>query len=180
MTNTLILYGSRYGTTKDTSEKIRDLLVTKDIKVSLVNIDDEVPSLSNFDGVLVGTGIKISMWTKKIKKFVKKQKKILDKRDFKFGFFISCGTASEKGKIAEAKEKYIDNKLLKIGVNYDIADAFGPIYDFSETSSMSNMNKKIIKAGLIDEGWEKVDDILYNLRDMDQIKKFSEEFATML
>ena len=120
------------------------------------------------------------MWTKKIKKFVKKQKKILDKRDFKFGFFISCGTASEKGKIAEAKEKYIDNKLLKIGVNYDIADAFGPIYDFSETSSMSNMNKKIIKAGLIDEGWEKVDDILYDLRDMDQIKKFSEEFATML
>jgi len=180
MTNTLILYGSRYGTTKDTSEKIRDILEAKDIEVSLTNVNEELPSLSGYDGVLIGTSIKISMWTKNIKKFVKKQKKTLDKRDFKLGFFVSCGMASEKEKIAEAKEKYIEKKMFKLGVKYDIADAFGPIYDFSESSSMSKMNKNMMKAGLLDDGWENVEDIVYDLRDMDQIKKFSEEFAAML
>ena len=180
MKKALIVYGSRYGTTKDTSEKIRDILETKDIEVSLKNVNEEFPSLSGFDGVLVGTGIKINMWTKKIKKFVNKNKKRLDKRDFKFGVFVSCGTASSKEKIPEAKAKYIDKKMQKIGVDCDIAEAFGPIYDFSETSTMSKMNMNIMRAGLIDEGWEKVDDILYDLRDTDQINKFAEEFAALL
>jgi hypothetical protein len=42
------------------------------------------------------------------------------------------------------------------------------------------MSKKIMKAGLKDEGWEKVDDILYDLRDMDQLQKFAEDFATLI
>ena len=181
MKKALILFGSRYGTTKDTSEKIRDILATKEIEGYLVNIDEEEPSLNGFDGVLIGTGIKITMWTKKIKKFIKKHKKELDSRKFKLGFFVNCGTASQKDKINEAKENYIDKKMQKIGLSYDIADAFGAIYDFSETSTLSNMTKKMIKGGLIkEESWEKVDDILYDLRDMDQIQKFAEDFAALL
>lgn len=181
MKKALIMFGSRYGTTKDTSEKIRDILVTKEIEVHLVNIDEEEPSLSGFDGVLIGTGIKITMWTKKIKKFIIKHKKELESRKFKFGFFVNCGTASQKEKINEAKENYIDKKMQKIRLSYDIADAFGAIYDFSENSALSNMSKKIIKASLIkEEGWEKVENKLYDLRDMNQIKKFAEDFATSL
>ena len=180
MKKVLIVYGTRYGATRDTSKKIRDILTTKEIEVDLVGIDEGEPSLSGYDGVLIGTGIKISMWTKKIKKFIKKHKNVLKGRKFKSGFFINCGTASEKEKIKEAKEKYIDKKLQEIGINFDIADAFGPIYDFSETSVLSNMSKKIMKAGLKDDGWEKVDDILYDLRDMDQIQKFAEDFATLI
>ncbi|MFX0024235.1 MAG: flavodoxin domain-containing protein [Candidatus Hermodarchaeota archaeon] len=180
MKKVLILFGSRYGTTKDTSEKIRDILAKKEVEVNLVDINEEEPTLSGFDGVLIGTGIKINMWTKKIKKFIKKHKKMLNDRNFKFGFFINCGTASEKGKIKEAREKYVNKKMQEIGLNFDIADAFGPIYDFSETSNFSNMSKKIMKAGLIDDGWEKVDDILYDLRDMDQLQKFAEDFASLI
>ena len=180
MKKVLILFGSRYGTTRDTSEKIRDILATKEIEVNLVDIDEGEPSLSGFDGVLIGTGIKMNMWTKKIKKFIKKHKDVLIGRKFKSGFFINCGTAFEKEKIEEAKEKYIYKKMEEIGLNFDIATAFGPIYDFSETSVLSNMVKKIMKAGLKDEGWEKVDDILYDLRDMDRIQKFAEYFATLI
>ena len=181
MKKVLIIYGTRYGTTQDTSEKIRDYLATKEIGVSLINLEDREPSLSGFDGVLIGTGIKITMWTKKIKKFIKKYKKELSNRNFKFGFFVNCGTASQKEMINEAKENYIDIKMQKIGLTYDIADAFGAIYDFSETSTLSNMNKKLIKSGLIkEEGWEKVEDILYDLRDMDQIQKFAGDFAALL
>ncbi len=180
MRRILILYGTRFGTTKDTSEKIRVVLETKENKVFLINISEEEPILSNFDGVLIGTGIKMAMWTKKIKKFIKKNKKELEKRTFKFGFFVNCGTASNRERINEAKEKYIDKKLGKFGLTYDISDAFGAIYDFSETSIMGNINKKLIKSGLInDDGWEKVEDILYDLRDMDQIQKFAEEFAAL-
>ena len=181
MKQVLILYGTRFGTTKDTSEKIRDILETKEIEVTLINIEEEEPSLSNFEGVLIGTGIKIAMWKKKIKKFIKKYKKDIENRNFIFGFFICCGTASEKEKINEAKASYIDKKMQKIGLTYDIADTFGAIYDFSETSLLSNMTKKMIKSGLIkDEGWERVEDILYDLRDLDQIQAFAEEFTSLL
>lgn len=180
MKKVLIIYGTRFGTTRDTSEKIRDFLATKEIEV-LFNPEDKKLILSGFDGVLIGTGIKISMWTKKIKKFIKKYKKELSNRNFKFGFFINCGTASQKERINEAKEKYIDKKMQKVGLNYDIADAFGAIYDFTETSLMGYINKKLIKSGLInDEGWEKVDDIRYDLRDMDRIQKFAGDFAALL
>jgi len=180
MKKVLIIYGTRFGTTQNTSEKIRVFLETKEIEVS-INIEDKESFLSGFDGVLIGTGIKMSMWTKKIKKVIKKYKKELSNRNFKFGFFINCGTASEKKRINEAKEKYIDKKMQKVGLTYDIADAFGAIYDFTETSLMGNINKKLIKSGLInDEGWEKVEDILYDLRDMDQIQKFAEDFAALL
>ena len=70
--------------------------------------------------------------------------------------------------------------MEKIGMSCDLSDAFGPIYDFSESSEMSNMSKKIMRSALIDEGWEKVEDIRYDLRDMDQIKKFAEDFANLL
>ena len=180
MKKVLIVYGTRYGATRDTSEKVRDILTTEEIEVDLVDIDEAEPSLSGYDGVLIGTGIKMGMWTKKIKKFIKKQKNVLKEKQCKSGFFINCGTASRKEKIKEAKEKYIDKKLQDMGINFDIADAFGPIYDFSETSVLSNMSKKIMRAGLIDEGWEKVDDILYDLRDMDQIQKFAEDFTKLI
>ena len=180
MKKVLVAYGTRYGTTQDTSERIRDFLETKEIEV-LINLEDKEPSLSGFDGVLIGTGIKINMWTKKIKKFIMKHKKELSNRNFKFGFFVNCGTASQKEKINEAKEKYIDKKLQKIGLTYDIADTFGGVYDFSETSPWSNMTKKMFKSGLIkDEGWERVEDILYDRRDLDQIQAFAEEFTSLL
>ena len=180
MRRILILYGTRFETTKNTSEKIRDFLETKENKVFLIDINEEEPTLNDFDGVLIGTGIKMGMWTKKIKKFIKKNKKELEKRIFKFGFFVNCGTASDTERINEAKLKYIDKKLGKMGLTYDISDAFGAIYDFSETSNMGNINKKLIKSGLInDDGWEKVEDILYDLRDMDRIQKFAEEFAAL-
>jgi len=153
------------------------MLKKKGIEVDLIDINEEDPPLTTFDGVIIGTGIKITMWVKKIKKYIKNNKKILGKRDFTFGFFVSCGTASEKEKIPEAKELYIDKKFRKIGLTYDIADAFGPIYDFSENSALSKINKNILKSGLKDDGWEEIEDIVYDLRDKDQIQKFAEEFT---
>ena len=69
MKKVLIIYGTRFGTTQNTSEKIRVFLETKEIEVS-INIEDKESFLSGFDGVLIGTGIKMSMWTKKIKKVI--------------------------------------------------------------------------------------------------------------
>lgn len=180
MKKALILFGSRFGTTEDTSKKIREHLLSKEIEVELINANEKEPSLEGYDGILIGTGIKISMWTKKIKKFVKKHKTELKNRKFKFGFFVSCGTACKKEDVNEAIEKYIKSKLEKIGLTCDLCDAFGPIYDFSETSQFGSMAKKMMKEGLIEDGWKEIDDISYDLRDIDQIQNFSNDFATIL
>ena len=70
MKRVLILYGTRYNTTKDTSEKISLMLKKKGIEVDLIDINEEDPPLTTFDGVIIGTGIKITMWVKKIKKYM--------------------------------------------------------------------------------------------------------------
>lgn len=48
MKNVLMLFGSRYGTAKDTTEKIGDILVKKRIEVDLVSIDRIIFFFFNF------------------------------------------------------------------------------------------------------------------------------------
>ena len=46
MKKVLIVYGTRYGTTQNTSEKLQDILAAKDIDVNLVNLEDNEPALT--------------------------------------------------------------------------------------------------------------------------------------
>jgi menaquinone-dependent protoporphyrinogen oxidase len=182
MKKILMIYGTRYGSTREISEKIAEILREKQLELKLVNISEEdVPPLREYDGVLIGTGIRIGKWTKKIKKFVKKNLDNLNNRAFKLGFYISCGTASKKEKVQEAIENFLLKIAEELGLNLDIYDAFGGIYDLRENSPIGKIVRAALKAGLKEEeGWETVEDKLYDLRDWDQIKSFAEKFASLL
>ena len=73
---TLIVYGTRYGATASTSEEIATVLRDEGFDVRVVNAKEEkVHDISEYNLIIVGSGMKIDRWTKEPEKFLKKFKK---------------------------------------------------------------------------------------------------------
>lgn len=185
MTNVLILYGTRYGTTKEISDEIQRIIQEKGINTECYNLKGhklkEIPLLKDYDGVIIGTGIKMKMWTKVVKKFLQKRKSELKKIQNKLGFYVCCGEAAKTSKISEAINKYITPNLEKFGIQPGLIDAFGGAYDLREGSSISGMTRKIV-IGIMkeEEGIENPNGKLHDFRDWGQIKDFANKFSDLL
>ncbi len=184
----LIAYGTRYGSTEEISQKIAEILENKGLEVQLVDLkktkSKEWPSLENFDGVLVGSSIKIFKWMNEPQEFLKKHKVEIQKRVKILGLFVSCGTASVPENCEKAKNDYLEKVMAKIGIEADIYDAFGGVYDFSESSRMGSLDKRMLKMGLKemakDSGIKYDEKGRNDFRDWDQIRSFAEKFAELM
>ena len=106
----LIAYGTRYGNTEEISQEIAKTLKEKGLDPLLYNLGvgktKNWPNLDNFDGIIIGTSLKVNAWKKEVKNYLKKYKKQL--KDKKFGIF-TCGAYA----IGAPKEAYevIPNRL---------------------------------------------------------------------
>lgn len=180
MNKVLMLYGTRYGTTKGISDEIEKILQGSGLATDNFNLKDvklkDIPALNNYDGIIIGTSIKMGNWTKIIKSFMQKRKAELKKKQASLGFYVCCGEA--KNDISTAKEKYINSKLEKFGIQPALIDAFAGAYDLREGSPLSGMMRKII-IGIMqkEEGIENPDGELYDYRDWDQIRNFANQFV---
>jgi len=185
MSKVLILYGTRYGTTKEISEEIEKIIKEKGINTESYNLKEhnlkEIPSLEEYDGIIIGTGIKIKMWTKVVKKFVQKRKSELKNKESRLGFYVCCGEAAKKDNISKAINDYITPRLEKLGINPALFDAFGGAYDLTEGSLISGMTRKIV-IGILkeEEGIENPEGKLHDYRDWEQIKNFANKFADLV
>ena len=151
MVKALVLYGTRYGATADTSEIITDVLRQEGFEVRLVNVKkDKVQSISEFELVIVGSGIRMGRWTKEPEKFLGKFQKELSRK--KLALFVCCGGASpltageEKIKeMEDAKRKYLEDKAVQYNLNPIAIGFFGGVYDLRFYYFCENEN---------DKGWE--------------------------
>ena len=86
MSKILILYGTRYGATKEISDEIEKVIQEKGIATESYNLKEvnlkNIPPLDQYDGIIIGTGIKMGMWTKSVKSFIQKRKKELKHKIF--------------------------------------------------------------------------------------------------
>jgi len=185
MSKVLLLYGTRYGATGGIAQKIEKIIQDNGISTEIHDLKatspKNIPSLKEFDGFIIGTSIQMGMWTKSVKKYIKKNIADLKQMQDKLGFFICCGTANKKEEIGSAIEKFITPKLNDFGLNPALIDAFGGVYDFSENSLMSGIYKKIMTASLKkDEGWEIVENKVYDFRDWNQIDEFTKKFIDII
>ena len=77
MSKVLILYGTRYGTTKGISDEIEKTIKEKGFETESYNLKEvnqkNIPSLDQYDGIIIGTGIRMGMWTKTVKSFIEKR-----------------------------------------------------------------------------------------------------------
>jgi menaquinone-dependent protoporphyrinogen oxidase len=183
MSKVLILYGTRYGTTKEISEEIEKVILDNGITTESFNLNEvklkEIPPLDHYDGIIIGTGIKMGMWTKTVKNFVQKRETELKKKETSLGFYVCCGEA--KDDINGAIDKYINSKLEKTGIQSAIIDAFGGAYDLREGSLVTGMMRKIV-IGIMkkEEGIEDPDGKLHDYRDWDQIKAFGQKYVELM
>jgi menaquinone-dependent protoporphyrinogen oxidase len=125
----LIVYGTRYGTATEIAEEIAKVIREEKVDVDLVNARDQKDiDITQYDLVVVGSGIKIGKWTKASMNFIKKNKAELANR--KVALFVTCGAANDEKTADEGQEKYLDkiakDNLIKEPVSTGL---FGSVYD---------------------------------------------------
>ncbi|MCG3221426.1 MAG: hypothetical protein H7641_08605 [Candidatus Heimdallarchaeota archaeon] len=183
----LILYGTRYGSTEGISERIAKILGENEVETLVIDLkkppeDDVLLAFDNYNGILIGTGIRIGQWTKDVKNFVSKKKDVLNSFEGKIGFFVSSGYAAVPEHYEKIRVEYTKDALKKLGVEkVDLYDAFGGLMDLSKTSRISWLEKKILvlvgkQSGLETDSNQEITD----LRDWNQIENFAKEFLQLL
>ncbi|KYK36866.1 MAG: hypothetical protein AYK19_00815 [Theionarchaea archaeon DG-70-1] len=184
--NVLIAYGSRFGCTEEVSQEIAKMLEKEGIDSRLLNLRKtkakEWPSIEEFDGILVGSGVKIAKWTKEPKTFLEKYKEEFNRKEKILGMFVCCASAAAD--YDYAKKEYLEKVMETIGITADIYDAFGGVLDLSKSSRMGFLDKKMLKMAakqMQEEKGVRIEENEKNdLRDWDQIQRFAGEFAALV
>jgi menaquinone-dependent protoporphyrinogen oxidase len=182
----LIAFGTRYGSTEATAKELAKIFEEKGLQAELLDLkgakEKNWPKITEYDGVIVGTGIKMGKWTNKAKKFLREIKSDLESAGIKLFIYVSCMlclTDPEK-----AREDYLNKKIEKYEIKSEKYEAFEPILDFTDESQMGWFAKSIIKKSaqedLEKEGIYMDYEARNDLRDMEKIKKFAEEIISTI
>ncbi|MBI9047265.1 MAG: flavodoxin domain-containing protein [Anaerolineaceae bacterium] len=67
----LVAYASKYGSTKDIADKVRDGLERKGHKVDIFSVEN-VKDISQYQVVILGSAVYIGQWRKEAARFLKK------------------------------------------------------------------------------------------------------------
>ncbi|MHA2204195.1 MAG: flavodoxin domain-containing protein [Candidatus Hodarchaeales archaeon] len=181
----LIAYGSRYGSTEEISINFKETLEENGFLVDLMNLrskNNVISNIANYSGVLIGSGIRIARWTKEAKNFLKRNVNHLNENETLVGIFLSSGEASDPEKRPDIVEKYLVTIFKELGLdlgNHVLYDAFGGVFDLSETTELSWINRKMVKMAAKDDPNIELNK-RNDLRDWDQINKFIDSFASRI
>jgi len=179
----LIVYGTRYGATANTSEVIADTLRQVGYEVKIADTKKEkVQSINEFDLIIVGSGIQMGKWTSEPEDFIKKHQKELAIK--KLALFVSCGGANplsegeQKNKeLDNAKQKYLEDKATELKVTPIALGFFGGCYDFNKMSWFFKKTLSSVKPKLESAGYKETKTGLYDLRDLHAIRDWTREVA---
>ena len=179
----LIVYGTRFGSTEEISIHFEQILEKKGFLVDLVNLKTKgngKPKIHQYSGVLIGSGIRITRWTKEAKNFLKTNIKDINKKRMFVGIFLSSGEASDPEKRPEIIKKYLIKVFKELGLDlgdHIFYDAFGGVYDLSKNTNLSWINRKMLRTVAKED--PKIDpDRRKDYRDRDQINKFIDHFIS--
>jgi menaquinone-dependent protoporphyrinogen oxidase len=183
MNKALIIYGTRYGATANTSEFIANILRQEGFEVRVVIAKKgKVQNVNEFELVIVGSGIRMGKWTKDPEKFLEKYQNELSKK--KVAIFVCCGSANpltegdEKIKeMEDAKTEYLEKKAAKYNLNPIALGFFGGIYDFNKMSWFLRKTMSGIKPKLEEAGFKERKSGVYDTRNMDSIRNWAKEVA---
>jgi menaquinone-dependent protoporphyrinogen IX oxidase len=98
---TLVAYHTKGGATETYAKVITETLEAQGIQTDLVNLREKKPDVTNYDNIIVGTGVRMFMVYGKWKKILK-QKSLAEKKLF---MFLSSGMAIDDPE--QAAEKFL-------------------------------------------------------------------------
>ncbi|MBN1185276.1 MAG: hypothetical protein JXB49_23530 [Bacteroidales bacterium] len=133
-TKTIILYGTRKGTTTKTCEVISEVLKNKySNEVDILNVKEYSKvkkKINEYNNMIIGSSIVAGRWVSKCLRILKS----LKNKDQKLFVFVTAGGTmnkiikygiSKSEAVQEGIEKYIDKYLLKYNINVDAKMMFG-------------------------------------------------------
>jgi menaquinone-dependent protoporphyrinogen IX oxidase len=193
----LIVYGTRFGATTGTSEEIANILRTEGLDVRVVNAKKEkIRDISEYDLIIVGSGMMIDRWTGEPEQFLKKFQKELAKK--KVALFVSSGSQAliehdrkfEEfhfgGKtnvllgaeaIGRARKKYLEEKAAKYNLQPVALGLFGGIWDYNRAPWWAGKAMAISKPKMAEAGFKETQPGVYDTRDWNAIRSWAKELA---
>lgn len=168
-----------------TSVEISGIFRKEGLEVRIINLKEEkIKNINDYDLVVVGSGIKIGKWTKEPQKFFKKYQKELEKK--KVALFVCCGMAQplpEENKspeeIEKERKKYLDDVAAKYNIQPIALGFFGGVYNFNRVSWLFKKFMSSIKSQLDAAGIPETKSGLYDLRNIDTIRKWAKEVVDL-
>ncbi|MFX0015308.1 MAG: flavodoxin domain-containing protein [Promethearchaeota archaeon] len=182
MKSILVVYASRFGSTDEIAQEIAEELEKHEIVTYIMNLRDgeNIPSLEEFDGIIVGSGVKMGHWTKEAIEFLETNNEALNKKIL--GIFVSSGEAANPDTHEDAHEKYLDAIMERTGVRADMSEAFGGVLDFSSNANYSFQEKKLIRklAKSIESGIILHEGKVNDFRNWQLIRNWATDFGNLV
>lgn len=178
---TLIVYGTRYGATASTSEEIAKVLQTEGFDVKVVNAKEEkIRDISQYELIVVGTGLQMGKWTGEIDDFLKRFQAELAKK--KVALFVSSmkTVLEREGKLEQLvkdRKIEIEDKLPKYNLTPLTIGFFGGTINFNKMNIITRKAFGSIKQTLDKDGFKESPPGIYDLRDWEEIRGWAKELV---
>ena len=158
----LVVYGTRSGATKGTSEEIGKVLQEANFEVKVVNAKEEkIKDISEYGLVVVGSGLAMGDWASEAEDFVKRFHKDLANK--KLAIFISSLKPVEEkegktARVARIQKIGLDDKILKYQLKPISTGIFGGIIDYNKMNFIIRKSMEIgYKSQLQNSGFKEID-----------------------
>jgi len=179
----LIVYGTRYGATEGTSEEIAKVLRGEGLDVKAANARKEkIKDISEYDLVIVGSGMQMAKWTGAAEKFLGKFQKELSSK--KVAIFVSSGAQAllehekKTEELEKARKQYLEDKAAKYNLHPVSMVIFGGVWDFNRMFFLFRKTLASFKPRIEEAGFKEVRPGVYDTRDWDSIRAWAKEIAT--
>ncbi len=178
---TLIAYATRYGATDGTAEEIAKVLRKEGFEVRVVNVKEEkIKDISEYDLVIVGSGMQMFRWTGEAEGFLKKFHKELGNK--KLAIFVSSMKAiyereGKKEEISKAWKSNLEDKAEKYGLHPLSMAMFGGVIDYNKMGFIIRKTMGGMKEQLEKDGFKESPPGVYDTRDWDEIRAWAKELV---
>jgi menaquinone-dependent protoporphyrinogen oxidase len=178
---TLIVYGTRYGATTGTSNEIAKVLREAGFEIKVVNAKKEkIRDISEYELVIVGSGMRMGKWTDEADDFLKKFHRELGQK--KLAIFVSSmKTVSEReGKtedLASSHKIALDDKVAQFSLHPIALGFFGGVIDFNNMNFLFRKTMGFLKPQLEKDGFKEEPPGVYDLRDWNEIRSWAKDLA---
>jgi menaquinone-dependent protoporphyrinogen oxidase len=189
----LIVYGTRFGATASTSEEIANVLRNEGQDVRVVDAKKEkIRDISEYDLIVVGSGMMIDRWTGEPEKFLQKFQKELALK--KVALFVSSGAQAmieHEGKFEQfqfggkttvltgaeatcrAKKVYLEEKATKYNLKPIALAVFGGVWDFNHKPWWAGKAMEAAIPKLEAAGFTAIKPGFYDTRDWEVIRSWA-------
>ena len=178
---TLIVYGTRYGATTGTSNEIAKVLREAGFEIKVVNTKKEkIRDVSEYELVIVGSGIRMGKWTDEADDFLKKFHRELEQK--KLAIFVSSmkSVSEREGKtedLASSHKIALEDKVAQFSLHPIALGFFGGVIDFNKMNFLFRKTMGFLKPQLEKDGFKEEPPGVYDLRDWDEIRSWAKDLA---